>query len=296
MLPSRDQIHSFHLRRAGVRGQVAHLEAAWQEILDQADYPAAVTDLLGETLVASALFAGSLKFEGGLSIHLRHAGGLALLFAECSHDGNLRGIARVEEGLEIKPVDLADPALQLAITIENARTDTRYQGMVAVPSAHLGAAFEGYFEQSEQLPTRMLLAVRGGRCAGILIQRIASQGGGGFIDDEDAWDRICHLFATLSAEELLELPVEEVLLRLFHEEEVLLEEARPLRFRCTCSPERVTSMLRSLGEKELALILQEKGKVSVTCEFCNRCYAFDAIDLAGLFVAAPMAPTSGRSQ
>lgn len=296
MTVNDDKAYSFHLQSAGVRGQVVHLQSSWQQVLATADYPAGLRRLLGESLVASALFAGALKFEGSLSIHLRGSGALRLLFAECTHTGDLRGIARCEDDGHDAHVDLAQPGTQLAITIENTQSETRYQGLVAVEANQLAGAFEGYFERSEQLPTRLMLVERNGRCAGIMLQRVAEAGGLVAASDADAWNRVCHLLATLGEDELLDLPVETLLLRLFHEEEVILQGARSLRFRCSCSRRRVLDMLRSLGREEAFAGLDASGKLKVTCEFCNRDYLLDEVDLAGQFAKFPQAPGPATAQ
>ncbi|MEZ5460923.1 Hsp33 family molecular chaperone HslO [Dokdonella sp.] len=285
-----DALFPFRLGRAGVRGSVVRLESAWAEICEHADYPQPVMQLLGESVAASALFAGALKFEGALSIHLRQAGKLRLLFAECTHDGHLRGIARQDESSDSAGIDLLDTRAQLAITIENRKSDTRYQGLVPVESPELSGAFEGYFERSEQLPSKIVLAASGGRCAGIMLQHVAVEGGTLATADPDAWNRVGHLLATLTERELLDLPVETLLLRLFHEEEVVLQPPRALSFKCSCSPERVAGMLRSLGPEEVNAALSENGKMQITCEFCNRDYQLDEVDIAALFAAHPMAP------
>ncbi|MEO7935180.1 MAG: Hsp33 family molecular chaperone HslO [Dokdonella sp.] len=282
-----DTVYPFHLQDAGVRGQVVHLDSTWQEILAHSSYPRRVQQLLGESLAASALFAAALKFEGRLSIQLRHAGSLNLLFAECTHDGGLRGIARCEDGATDQQINLSSAQAQLALTIENHQTDARYQGLVAVESSTLAGAFETYFERSEQLPSRILLVERDGRCAGLMLQKIADSA---LSNDPDAWNRISHLLATLSDSELLDLPVETLLLRLFHDEGVVLQEGRSLRFECSCSQERVLVMLRSLGRDQALEALGESSEMEITCEFCNRSYAVDPVDLTGLFSDTPLAP------
>lgn len=296
MSSSRDAMHTFQLQRAGVRGVVVRLDEAWEEIRQHSDPSPAVRGQLGESVVASALFAGALRFEGSLSIHLRNAGALRLMFAECTHDGRLRGIARVDEETDCAGVDLGDPRAQLAITIENTRTETRYQGLVAVEADSLSRAFEGYFERSEQLPTRIVLAASDSGCAGIMLQKIAESNERGLTVDADAWNRVGHLLASLREQELLELPVETLLLRLFHEEDVLLQPARPLSFQCSCSRERVLGMFRSLGQEQALDALDEHGKARITCEFCNRTYEVDRIDVAALFAGHPNAPGSTVSQ
>ena len=290
-----DAHYPFQLKNAGVRGGVVRLRSAWAEIGARRDHPPEVLALLGEALSASALFVGMLKFEGSLSIHLRNAGALRLLFAECTNDGQLRGIARMEDPERQRPVNLGDAQSQLAITIENAKTQSRYQGLVQVESGHLSSAFEQYFERSEQLPTRIVLATGKGVCAGILLQKIADDAKGSLPADGDAWNRVGHLLSTLSKTELLELPVETLLFRLFHDEDTVLHAARPLRFQCRCSRERVLNMFQSLGVDEATASLNDHGRASVTCEFCDGSYEVDRVDIAALFAGAPLAPDSPTS-
>lgn len=288
MTTTNDFLHRFQLERAGVRGAIVRLGPAWQRIRANGEYTGPLADLLGRTVAASALFASSIKFEGRLSIHLRESGALRLLFADCTHDGQLRGIVRWEGEPPQAPVSLETDA-RLAITIENSITDTRYQGLVPVESGDLVGAFEGYFERSEQLPTRLVLAANGDRCGGLMLQQVAAAGGSVPAGDADGWNRAEHLLATLTAEELLGLPPEQVLLRLFHDEDVRLQPAQPLAFGCTCSRERVGDMLHSLGRSENEAVLAEQGSVQITCEFCNRRYVFDEADVAALFADEPPA-------
>ncbi|MEO7325589.1 MAG: Hsp33 family molecular chaperone HslO [Dokdonella sp.] len=292
---SNDFLHRFQLENAGVRGALARLDQSWQQILENGNYSEPLAGLLGQTVAASALFTSAIKFDGRLSIHLRDSGALKLLFADCTHDGLLRGIARWDGAQPQSPI-LIDPRARLAITIENAITDTRYQGMVVAEGVQLSQAFEGYFERSEQLPTRIVLAASGDRCGGIMLQKIAG-GGGTMPGDTDGWNRVGHLLATLTADELLDLPPEHVLLRLFHEEGVHLQPAQPLAFRCTCSRERVEDMLRSLGRSESDATLAEQGSIEVTCEFCNRRYVLDEADVETAFASAPApaSPTAPQS-
>ncbi|MEO8012122.1 MAG: Hsp33 family molecular chaperone HslO [Dokdonella sp.] len=296
MSDSSDVLHQFQLQSVGIRGGFVRLESTWAAIREHADYPPAVMRLLGEAATASALFAGSIKFEGSLSIHLRGAGDLRLLFAECTHDGRLRGVARWEGDSDVAAIELAQPSTQLAITIENTQTSTRYQSLVAVDSSTLASAFEGYFERSEQLPTRVLLIESAGRCAGLMVQHVPAEGGVDARRDDDAWNRVGHLLATISASDLLDLAPEVLLHRVFHDEGLRLDSPRPLGFECSCSHDRVVGMLRALGREESEAALAENGVMSVTCEFCNHLYAFDRVDLALVFATATSAPGSTTAQ
>jgi molecular chaperone Hsp33 len=260
-------------------------------VRDRADYPPAIADLLARALTASALFTGNIKFEGSLSIQLKAAGALNLLFAECSHDGRLRGLARWQSELadDFRLTAAAGEPL-LAITIDNAVTGQRYQGLVPVDDDDPGVLFERYFERSEQLPTRVLLAADGERCAGLMLQQLPANERSG---DPDAWNRSGHLLATVSPEELLGLEPERLLLRVFHEESVRVLATQPLAFGCRCSRERVAGMLRTLGREEAVASVQADGRIEVTCEFCNTRYHFDAVDVEQVFHDPSAVGTSG---
>lgn len=274
-----DVLHRFLLERAGVRGVLVRLGPAWREVAGRADYPPALRDLLGQSLVASALLTGNIKLEGALSIELKSAGALRLLFAECTDRGRLRGLARWNDSLP-EPLALSElPGAVMAITIGQAERGQRYQGLVDLQQPSLGASLEGYFAQSEQLPARILLASDGEHAVGLMLQRLPGEGGHSAVDDDDAWTRIEHLTATLGAPEMLATAPEKLLYRLYHEEQVALFEPRPLAFGCSCTRERVTAMLRALGREEVeAALAARDGEIEVICEFCAQRYTFDAID------------------
>ncbi len=294
MTQTHDVLLRFLLPNAGVRGVAVHLDETWQAMAERADYPPAAAELLGEAAAAAALFTGHAKVDGRLSVQLRGNGALRTLFAECTATGTLRGIVQLDEGVSdgrLPPPsrdlrELGDDAM-LAITIENpplgGRDPMRYQGLVALDASSLGEAFEGYFRQSEQLPTRLLLACDGQRAAGLMLQALPGDKQG----DADGWPRACALFDTLGSEELLALSPAEVVHRLFHEEAPQLLGEKPLRFACSCSRERVGAMLVSLGRDEAAAAVEAgDGQAHVRCEFCGQDYRFDADQIAALFRAA----------
>lgn len=286
MTANSDSLIRFLLPDAGVRGVHVHLQATWQEILSHAEYPDTAAELLGEACVASALFTGHTKIDGRLSIQLRSSTALRTLFAECAAAGSLRGIAQLSEGGDA-PRDLSslgDDAI-LAITIENPGLDPRepqrYQSLVGLTAPELDEAFEDYFRQSEQLPTRLLLAADRNGAAGLLLQKLPGDEG-----DEDGWARASALFETLGKAELLATPAEQLLHRLFHEEKPALMGEKPLSFACSCSRERVAAMLQSLGEEEARAAAADTGAVEVRCEFCGREYHFPLTEFGILFHGA----------
>jgi len=284
-----DVLLRFLLERAQLRGVLVRLTQTWRQVCDRADYPLAIADLLGKTLTASALFTCNIKFEGSLSIQIKAAGALSLLFAECGHDGRLRGLARWQANLPANFRLTAGGQPLLAITIENATSGQRYQGVVPCDDDDVALLFERYFTSSEQLPTRVLLACDGERCAGLMLQQLPVDD---TTADPDAWNRAVHLLATLRADELLGVDPESLLLRLFHDESVRVLAERPLCFGCRCSRERVAGVLRSIGREEAIASVQSDGRVEVTCEFCNTRYYFDAVDIEQVFLDPSSTPTS----
>ncbi|WP_049621913.1 Hsp33 family molecular chaperone HslO [Frateuria defendens] len=296
-LPPNDVLHRFLLERAGVRGVLVRLGPAWREVAGRADYPAPLRALLGQSLAASALLTGHIKLEGALSIELKSAGALRLLFAECTDQGRLRGLARWEGGLEDGLALNAQPGAVMAITIGSAERGQRYQGLVDLGYPELSGALENYFSQSEQLPARILLAADGEQAVGLMLQRLPGEGGHEAVQDEDAWSRVLHLTATLGAEELLATAPEQLLYRLYHEESVRLFEPRPLAFGCSCTRGRVEAMLRALGREEVeAALAARDDEIEVICEFCAQRYTFDRIDAEHLLSATAGAETSTTAQ
>jgi len=291
-LPAEDVLHRFLLERAGVRGTLVRLGPAWREVAGRADYPPALHALLGEALAASALLTGNIKLDGALSLELKSSGALRLLFAECNDHGHLRGLARWNEPLHAPLVLNALPEAIMAITIGNVDRGQRYQGLVDLQHAGLAESLEEYFVKSEQLPARIVLAADGEHAVGLMLQKMPSEGGVDAVHDEDAWNRVVHLTATLGVEELLGCAPEELLYRLYHEESVRLFEPKPLAFGCSCSRDRVSAMLRSLGREEVEAALQARdNEIEVICEFCAQRYHFDRIDAEHLLSdsAAPAA-------
>jgi molecular chaperone Hsp33 len=283
-----DLLHRFLFEELPFRGHLVRLDASWRATVEHHDYPRPVSDALGEAMAAAVLMAGALKFEGRLSLQFEGQGPVRLMLAQCTHRHAIRGVAR-HEGL---PEGAAGIALfghgQLVVTIEQLEGGDRYQGVVPLDRRSLADCLDQYFERSEQLPTRFMLAATPGRAAGLMLQRVAA-GDAGTPDEQaaadDAWRRIGLLAATVSPQELLETPCRQLLGRLFAEDDIRLFEGTPVFFQCSCSRERVAGILQSLGAEELQSLLKERGDVEARCEFCNRAWRFDAVDVAALFSA-----------
>jgi len=282
-----DTLQRFLFENSGVRGTFIHLGNSYQTALERYDYPPTVGKQLGQTLVASALLSATIKFEGALIMQTQSSGLINMLVAQCNHRRQIRGLARWQENLLTEHSSNLYGDGHMTITIDNKNED-RYQGIVDLVGGSLVLAIENYFKQSEQIQTHIWLAADQQQAVGMLLQHLP-----GKAPDQDIWNRIETLGATLTNEELLRLSTEEVLYRLFHEEEIRLFEAEPVSFRCSCSRDKVADMLRTLGRDEIQDIIKEEKIVSVGCEFCNQQFEFDSVDAEALFASA--SPISGNS-
>jgi molecular chaperone Hsp33 len=291
-----DTLRRFVFERFPVRGHVVHLDATWRALHEDHVYPDAVRETLGEAAAATLLLAATLKFEGLLTLQLQGPGPMHLLVTQATHRNALRGVARWRGGTPSRDLSALAGGGRMTVTIENPDRTSRYQGIVPLSGERLAACFEDYFARSEQLPTRLWLAATRDRAAGLLLQRLPSGARAAAEEDvhvateaDEDWNRVLHLAGTLTPDELVQLPASELLHRLFYEEDVRLYDPTPAFFQCTCSRERVTGILRALGEREVREVLAEQGHVEVRCEFCNRAYRYDAVDVAGLFAGEPAA-------
>lgn len=276
-----DSLHRFLFEHLPVRGEVVHLDASWQAALEYTDYPPPVRSLLGQAMAAASLLASTLKFSGAMTLQVQGDGPVSLLVVQCSSEMMLRGMAQHADDIapETGFQELVGEG-NMAITIEPADQSERYQGIVSMEGDSLAACLEGYFQRSEQLATRLWLAADGDAASGLLLQVIPGEEEG---EDGDAWNHTVTLADTVTDRELCHLPVEELLHRLYNEDDVRLFEARPVVFRCSCSRDKIADVLRRLGQDEVRDIVAEQGQVSVGCEFCGRRYNFDAVDAEGLF-------------
>jgi molecular chaperone Hsp33 len=277
-----DQILRFIFDNTAVSGKWVQLQRSYVEALGNHHYPPAVQRLLGEFLVAVSLLGATLKFEGTIILQARSEGEVPLIMAEATSDHKVRAIVRGAEQSISTDFHTLLANGTLGITIDPVGGQ-RYQGIVALEGNSLAACLEAYFQRSEQLPTRVWLAADGERAAGLLLQELP--GTGEIERKREQWQHLTTLAQTVQAEELLGLPAETLLHRLFHQEDVRLLQSDALRFCCSCSQQRTEAMLISLGRAEIDSVVAEKGAVEVNCEFCLQTYRFDAEQVRQLFEA-----------
>lgn len=275
-----DTLQRFIFEHANIRGEIVHIETTYQTIMGQRNYPPMVKNLLGEAMVACLLLASSIKFEGSLNLQFQGDKRLSLLLVQCDHELNIRAFAQYEEQLETEDYAKAFLSGQMVMTINQYNQTNSYQSMVPLQSTSMSENLMNYFAQSEQISTRVWLAVNETAAAGMLLQLMPGQD---TLQREQFWEYAVQLGQTVSEEELLTLDNETLLYRLYHEAEVRIFERRPTQFKCRCSQEKMRQVIRVLGEKEAQDLLAEQGKIDIRCDFCNKEYLFDAIDVALLF-------------
>lgn len=315
------ELHKFIFEGGFVRGMLVRLTDDWCEVLRRreplAPLAPEVRHLLGEMAAAGVLLQASIRFAGALVLQLQGDGPVRLAVAEVQSDLAFRVTASVtgdlQPGADLQALVNAHGQGRCAITLDpqaRAPGQQPYQGIVPLrgapgdPPARLSEVLGHYMRQSEQLDTLFVLAADDQVAAGLLVQRLPADGPGsagprrdkvtGEAAPEDDYLRIATLAATLSDRELLGLPPEQVLRRLFWEERLRRLEQLTPRFACRCSRERVMGMLQSLGRTECDSVVAERGEVEVGCEFCGQQYRFDAVDVATLFTAERELPPSSR--
>ena len=290
-----DLVAPFAIESQPVRGRITRLGPAVDEILTRHDYPEPVANLLGEACALAALVGSSLKFEGRLIIQAQGSGPVAYVVADYDSNGSLRGYCRFDADrvAEVSAGFVRPGARTLLgdgvfiMTVDPGPDMERYQGVTPIEGETLALCAETYFAQSEQVPTRVRLAVgqvmtaegAAWRAGGLMLQNVAEDDARGSTDD--AWTTAQAFFETVGEDELIDpnLPAETLLWRLFHEEGVRLFQPKALSGFCRCSEERVIGMLRAFPPEERAE-MAINGRIEVTCEYCSRVYALpvDAVE------------------
>ncbi len=285
-----DLLHRFVFDHCDIRGEIVTITDSFAPIVANNPYPPGVTRLLGEFVAAAALLSSTLKFDGTISLQARGEGAVSLIMAECSHHREVRAIVRPREETELPPegATLRDILGQgvLAITLTPSRGE-RYQGIVPLDADNLAGCLEHYFQQSEQLTTRLWLAASAEGASGLLLQALPQQVASAE-QNADHWQTLEALTDTLTAQELLDVPHETLLYRLYHEQPPRLFSPTALHFHCRCSRERSAEALRALGRQEVEALLAERGAIDIDCQFCNQHYHFDTAAVRELFGPATL--------
>lgn len=280
-MAQHDQLHRYLFENYAVRGELVTVSETWQQIMENHDYPQPVKKILGELLVATSLLTATLKFDGDITVQLQGDGPMTLAVINGNNKQQMRGVARVQGDI---PADADLKTLvgngYLVITITPSEGE-RYQGVVGLEGDTLADCLEDYFLRSEQLPTRLFIRTSEAEgqvaAGGMLLQVLPAQNA-----QADDFTHLAALTETITAEELLTLPANDVLWRLYHEEEVTLYDPQAVEFKCTCSRERCAGALKTLPDEEVDSIIAEDGEIDMNCDYCGSHYVFDAMDIAAI--------------
>lgn len=276
-----DFLQTFIFDNTDIRGTIVKLDRSFSELITNQDYSDGQRQLLAQFVAANLLMSSHIKLDGLLSLQARGNHQVSMIMAECTRQLDFRGIIRGDAAVDARQFRQLFNGGVLAVTIEPAKGQ-RYQGIVPLDGDTLADCLTAYFEQSEQLPSRFYLASDGKQVTALMLQALpASQ----CLDNEqrqEDWQRIQYLAGTLTEQEMLSLPAEQLLYRLFHEETLRLFPARPVHFACSCSPERMERALLNLNPQELLEILDNDGQIETQCHFCNHHYVFQRSEILHL--------------
>ena len=288
-MSERDFIQRFMFEALDIRGALVRFDQGWQAMQQGRGYGAVATRLLGEVTVVTLLIGAQLKQPARLTVQVRGRGPVETLVVDCDQQLRLRGMASA-------PPDLADapvPALlgegHLVMTLQTDEAETPYQSLVPLEGDSVAAVFEHYLALSEQQPAALWLHADADCATGLFLQKLPDADR----KDSDGWNRLCHLAATVTPDELKTLAPEALLGRLFAEEAArdgirLFAAALP-HHHCPRDEQKLRRLVLSLGREEVESILREQGEVHIHDDMCNHDYRFSALDIQLLFGEAPPA-------
>jgi len=296
-MKNADSLQRFLFENTPIRGELVHLNHSFSEMLDQHKYSPLAQKLLGEALVLVSLLSAIVKFKGRMTLQFQSKGKLKLLLTQCNDDLQMRGLVQSAESMT--DAELIENFREgvLVIIMDPEKSGKRYQGVVSWKGDSLAQSVEGYFQDSEQLLTRIWVAVGENQAAGLLLQKMPGETGShddASADEEAArqWEHLVHLTSTITPAELLGLENEVLLHRLYVEEDVRIFELQPTMFLCTCSVEKGENAILMLGKEEAEEELANHQVIDVTCEFCNRKFSFDRVDVTKIFYKGGSNPPS----
>lgn len=278
----QDLLHRYLFNELDVRGELVQIESAYNEMIADHNYPDPVKALLGELLVATCLLTATLKFEGEIAVQLQGDGPVKYAVINGDDKQNMRGIARLQSeitGTTVKEL-IGQGYMVITITPEKGE---RYQGIVPLEHDTLSECIESYFEQSEQLKTRLWFATDttegSAKACGLFLQVLP-------VDKQKSIEDFAHLEAlsnTIKNEELLHLDANTVLTRLYHEDNPRVFEPQAIKFKCGCSRDKTITALVNIGQEELLKDIAEKGTVNINCHYCLKEYVFNEQDIKSIF-------------
>lgn len=276
-----DQLNRYIFEDMNVRGELVQLAESYQHMLQNHNYPDSIKHIIGELFAATSLLTATLKFTGDIAVQIQGNGPVSYVAINGTDKQALRGVARYSQAPTDNKLSSAFGDKGFMVITITPEKGERYQGIVALEKESISACLEDYFQQSEQLDTHIWLYtdVQQGLAAGMLLQRLPGQEKE--LDDANM-EHLAQLTATVKPEEIFSLAANDLLYRLYHQEQVKVFEPQAVTFHCGCSKDKTYNALASIQPTELTAILQEEGKIEVKCEYCLTNYRFVETDLAEL--------------
>ena len=263
-----------------VRGEFVRLTQTFQTIQSQKSHQREASVLLGQALASIALLNGISKHDGKLILQFQGNGALKLLSVHCTQDDQLRALIQTEQSLINDNTILQElNAGQLVLFYEPGKSGKQYQSIIEIVSPHIVKNMEHYFSQSEQIATRIWITQTENAVTAFMLQQLPDV----TPEKQNQWEHVTTLAETLTDEELSTLSFQEILHRLYHEEDIRVFDPQPLRFGCLCSKAKMERAILSSGKAEIDRILQSHDSVDISCEYCGNEYCFDAVDISCLF-------------
>ncbi|WP_372626031.1 Hsp33 family molecular chaperone HslO [Arsukibacterium sp.] len=273
---NQDTLHRFLFQQKHVRGELVQVAVSLDKMLQNHHYPLPVKQLLAELVVATSLITATLKFDGEIAVQLQGDGPVKFAAVNGDNNQNFRAVVRLQAELSGDSFRQLIGEGYMIVTI-TPRQGERYQGIIPLTGDTLTSTLEGYFAQSEQLPTRLYIftdITTKNTAAGLMLQVLPVEAEKAAAD----FAELVVLADTVTGSELLTLPAEDMLYRLFHQEQVELFPAQHVSFVCGCSRQKCETALFSIGKEALTEHIAE-GKLEMTCEYCNQLYQFNAEEL-----------------
>lgn len=278
---TQDLLHRYLFEQHHVRGELVQVSDSFDSMLANHNYPDVVKQLLGELLSATCLLTATLKFEGDISVQLQGDGPLQYAVVNGNHEQKMRAVAKFADNVQGETIQDLFGKGYMVITI-SPEGGEKYQGVAPIEHPTLAQCIEHYFETSEQLRTRVWLATsvseNANKAAGMLLQVLPVE--------EKASDDFQHLEAlteTIKDEEMLDLPAQQVLTRLYHEDNPQLFSPQAVVYECGCSREKTGDAILKLSHEDAKALIEERGNIEIICQFCLTQYLFDSVDVEALF-------------
>ena len=278
----QDLLHRYLFDNLDVRGELVQIDNAYNEMIAKHNYPEPVKALLGELLVATCLLTATLKFEGEIAVQLQGDGPVKYAVINGDDQQNMRGIARLQREVTGSTVKELIGQGYMVITITPTQGE-RYQGIVPLEHDTLSECIESYFEQSEQLKTRLWFATDtkegSAKACGLFLQVLPE-------DKQKSIEDFTHLEAlsnTIKDEELLELDASTILTRLYHEDNPRVFDPQPIQFKCGCNREKTMTALVNVGQQALMDDVEKNGEIKMSCHYCLKDYVFNEQDIKNIF-------------